>query len=78
MKPALRGKALACGRKDDLFERYNIAVLCHAVASRLLANLAGTCVQGEYDSLHKRVQQFRVNFEEARRAFENHVAEHGC
>jgi len=69
---------LFCARKDALFERYNLAVLDHAIASTQLANVAGTSTHREYERLRKRVQQFRLDLEEARRVFENHVVEHGC
>jgi CHASE3 domain sensor protein len=67
-----------CGEKDRLALEYQEATAQFSQSVADLREKMGTSSQEEYERLKRTTEQWRVRSEEARLAFEQHVAAHNC
>jgi hypothetical protein len=69
---------MSCEEKVRLTEDYRAATAAFAEAVLELQRRIGTSTSAEYDSLRRISDEARVKSEQARLAFEKHIAAHQC
>jgi hypothetical protein len=69
---------VSCEEKTRLLNDYDHLESAFSATVSDLAKLAGTTTKHEYEVLKARTDLARGYAEKARKAFEEHVAEHGC
>jgi hypothetical protein len=69
---------MSCPEKEKLASEYQTATTKFAEAVRQLQLKIGTATRAEYERLQRISDEARLKSEQARRAFEQHIAGHAC
>jgi hypothetical protein len=69
---------MTCEEKARLVEAHHLKALSYARASRVLNRKRGTVPAPEYAQLQDAAERARIQSEEAHRAIQQHIADHGC
>ena len=68
----------SCQEKTELVRAYSFAVADYSRAIGVLESNIGILRKAEYIEVRSAAEQYRQQAEAARRALDDHVAEHGC